>query len=42
MNNILRGTAPLSQCLAFDPAGAGEVGSQDIILVLKNLREGCP
>jgi Tol biopolymer transport system component len=42
MNNILRGTAPLSQCLAFDPAGAGEVGSQDILLVLKNLREGCP
>lgn len=42
MNNILRGTAELSQCLAFDPAGVGEVGSQDILLVLKNLREGCP
>jgi Tol biopolymer transport system component len=44
MNNILRGTALLPECLAFDPAndGQGPVKSQDIILVLTNLREGCP
>ena len=44
MNNILRGTALLSACSAFDPAGDGQgpVRSQDIILVLTNLREGCP
>lgn len=42
MNNILRGTDPLSSCRSFDVNGDGQVRSEDVLVVQMNLRDGCP